>query len=310
VNRKAIESLIKTGAFDRFESRSLLLNNIDSLIAYSQKKQKEQDSGQTDLFGNAIEEIEHISIKLGPEDTVYTKRDSLNWERELLGLYLSDHPLNEFKEILAEQTYKMSNITKADDTKKVTLGGIIMDSRVIQTKNGKNMAFIRVGDEQSEMKFGLCPKTYEETSWMWQIDKVIVAEGTVQGKDRDGNLTDEIKLLVNSAREVTHEEAQNYVPGKKRTLKELKDVKKKIAKKEKAAATKKIYVRLPDTQDVERLQALKEHITSYPGKTDVVLVVGPADKKQAIKVPEKSTDSDESLQQLMSLYGAENVKVQ
>ncbi len=310
VNRKAIESLIKTGAFDRFDSRSLLLNNLDSLIAYSQKKQKEQDSGQTDLFGNAVEEMDHISIKLGPEDTKYTKRDSLNWERELLGLYLSDHPLNEFKVILAEQTYKMSDITKADDTKKVSLGGIIMDVRVIQTKNGKNMAFVRVADEQSEMEFVLFPKTYEETSWLWVIDKIIVAEGIVQGKDRDGNPTDEIKFLVNTAREVTHEEAQNYIPGNKRALKELKEVKKKTTKKEKIKTSKKIYLRLPDTQDTERLQALKEHISSYPGETDVVLVVGPADKKQAIKVPEKSTDSDESLQQLVSLYGPENVKVQ
>ena len=313
VNRKTVESLIKTGGFDRFEARSKLLNNIDTLLAFSQKKQKELESGQTDLFGNAVGEVEQVSIELGPEDTTYTTRDNLAWERELLGLYLSDHPLNAFKQILSEQTYPIKAISKADDDKKVSIGGIIMESRVIQTKTGKTMAFVKVADQDSEIEFILFPKTYEDTSWLWQQDKVIVAEGAVQAKDRDGNPTDEVKFIVNNAREVTHEEAQNYVPGNKRELKKLAEVKpKKSTKKtdQKAQPKKKIYVRLADTQDVDRLQALKEHIKSYPGETDVVLVVGPAQSKQAIRVPEKSTDSEDSLQQLVSLYGSENVKVQ
>jgi DNA polymerase-3 subunit alpha len=102
VNRKTIESLIKTGGFDRYGTRSKLFNNLDTLLAFSQKKQKELESGQTDLFGNAVGEVEQVEIQLGPEDTLYTDRDNLVWERELLGLYLSDHPLNAYKEILKE----------------------------------------------------------------------------------------------------------------------------------------------------------------------------------------------------------------
>jgi DNA polymerase-3 subunit alpha len=314
VNRKTIESLIKTGGFDRFETRSKLLNNIDTLLAFSQKKQKELESGQTDLFGNAVDEVEKVAVQLGPEDTFYTTRDYLIWERELLGLYLSDHPLNAYKEILSEQSYPIKDITKEHDDKKVHIGGIIMESRVIKTKNGKTMAFVKVADQDAEIEFLLFPKTYEETSWLWQQDKIIIADGTIQAKDRDGNPTDEVKFIVNNAREVTHEEAQNYVAGNKRELKKLKEVKPKKSAKDKQALkdgpAKKIYVRMTDTQDAERLLALKAHIKAFPGETDVVLVVGPAESKQAIRIPEKSSDSEESLNELLSLYGAENVKVQ
>jgi len=153
---------------------------------------------------------------------------------------------------------------------------------------------------------------------MWQLDRIIVAEGTVQAKDRDGNPTDEVKFIVNKAREVTHEEALNYVPGNKRELKKLNDIKPKKTAKDKEQAEKlakagskrRIYVRMADTQDVVKLNLLKTHITENPGEIDIVLVIGPADKKQAIKIPNKSNDSPESLDMLASLYGAENVKVQ
>jgi len=318
VNRKTIESLIKTGGFDRYGTRSKLFNNLDILLAFSQKKQKELESGQTDLFGNAVGEVEQVEILLGPEDTLYTDRDNLVWERELLGLYLSDHPLNAYKEILKEQSYPIKDITQKHDDKKATVGGIVMESRVIQTKTGKTMAFVKVADHDGEIEFLLFPKTYEETSWMWQLDRIIVAEGTVQAKDRDGNPTDEVKFIVNKAREVTHEEALNYVPGNKRELKKLNDIKPKKTAKDKEQAEKlakagskrRIYVRMADTQDVVKLNLLKTHITENPGEIDIVLVIGPADKKQAIKIPNKSNDSPESLDMLASLYGAENVKVQ
>lgn len=127
VNRKTIESLIKTGAFDRFGSRSRLPNNIDTLLAYSQKKQKEQDSGQVDFFGDSAEATATVQaeIILGPEDTKHSEQDYLLWERELMGLYLSDHPLGAYEAFLREKTHPIRDITKEDDGKKASVGGII-----------------------------------------------------------------------------------------------------------------------------------------------------------------------------------------
>lgn len=310
VNKKTIESLIKTGAFDRFESRSKLLNNIESLLAYSQKKQKEQDSGQTDFFGAVVEEIAVRSeITLGPEDTFYTQKDYLGWERELMGLYLSAHPLAEYKDLLAEKTHPIAEITSKHEGKKTTIGGIVQTVRVIQTKSGKQMAFVLLSDMSGEIELILFPSTYEETSWLWVTDKVLLIEGKVNALDRDGNITEEVKVNVTTAREVPHEEAVGYTPGKK-IIKKLDELKAGTTSKTQKAPPKarRIYIRLPDTKDTDRLQQLKRHTMQYPGNVEVVLVVGPASAKQAIRIPDKSDDSKECIDLLVSLFGESNVK--
>lgn len=313
VNRKAIESLIRTGAFDRYGTRSNLLNNIDIMLAFSQKKQKEQDSGQTDLFGNAVESEASSKIVFGPDDTVYTTKDYLKWERELMGLYLSAHPLTDYKELLSEQAHPISDVTEKHDGKKAKIGGIVTDVRVIQTKKGQNMAFVRLADSQTDIELILFPRVYDDTSWLWVQDKVLIVEGEVNSKDKDGNQTSEVKINVSTAREVPHEEAVNYTPGKKKTIKKLNELKpKKTIKKEDVntdTPMQRIYVRMPDTKDSSRLQALKEHLNSYPGESEVVLVIGPVDGKQAIKIPERTANNQESLDALLLLFGAENVKV-
>ena len=312
VNRKAIESLIKTGGFDKFASRSTLLNNIDVLLAYSQKKQKELDSGQTDLFGNSAETASASRIILGPEDTLYNSKDYLTWERELMGLYLSAHPLTDYKNLLNEQAHPISEVTASNDGKNAKVGGIVTDIRVIQTKKGQNMAFVKLADLTNEVELILFPKTYEETSWLWVIDKVLIVEGEVNARDKDGNTISEAKINVNNAREIPHEEALNFVSGRTKSIKSLseskpKKSKKSISESENKKTAKRIYLRMKNTEDSDKLKALKKHLTEYPGNSEVVLVVGDSESKQAIKIPEKVQNSKESLEYLFELFGSENV---
>ena len=113
VNRKTMESLIKAGAFDRLADRLQLLDNLDLVLAFASKVAKDLSRGQTDLFGNSIEETVRPSLKLAPVENTYTLKEQLLWERELLGLYLSQHPLKMFKNILDETTVKLSTILLA-----------------------------------------------------------------------------------------------------------------------------------------------------------------------------------------------------
>jgi DNA polymerase-3 subunit alpha len=312
VNRKTIEALIKTGAFDRFGSRSLLLNNIDAMLSFSQKKQRERDSGQVNLFGEASAvETAASEIVLGPEDVQYTEADYLQWERELMGLYLSNHPLKQFETLLAEKAHPLSTITKEHDGKKATVGGIIQAVRVIQTKKGDSMAFVRIADATHELELLLFPSTYEQTAWLWQQDKVVLVEGTVNAKDRDGALTDEVKINVSTAREILAEEAKAYKEsGKKiKDLSEAKARAKAKAPEKKSPVAQRIYIRFDSLDDTAHLLALKQHIDQYKGETEVVLVVGPATQKQAIRIPEKTASTDDSLESLAALFGAENVKL-
>lgn len=311
VNRKTIESLIKTGAFDRFDTRSKLLNNIDVLLSYSQKKQKEKDIGQTDIFGDSNLDQEKTSeINLGIEDDVYTSKDYLGWERELLGLYLSSHPLSDFDTILGDITHPISDLEAKHEGKSARIGGIVSASRVIQTKNGKNMAFVTLADKLGEVELIVFPKTYDETSWLWEIDKVLVVEGKIDCKDKNGDPTEEVKILVSKAREITYDEAKNYTPSSKKSPKSFEEQKPKKNKKTKEIKKpNRIYLRMNDTSDDGKLKALKSHISNNEGDSEIVLVIGPQDNKQAIKIPYKTKADNDSIDKLVDLFGSENVKV-
>ncbi len=314
VNKKTVESLIKAGAFDAFKSRSILLNNIDSLISFSQKTQKEQESGQVDLFGSsedtAVSTVAEIT--LGPEEIAYTQTEFLQWERELMGLYLSAHPLSDFENYLSEKTNPISTVTKRDEGKKATVGGLVTDVRVIQTKKGDSMAFVKIADTTGESELIVFPRVYEQTGWLWEQDKVVLVDATVNAKDREGNLVDEVKFNVSSAREIIRDEATSYKPnGKKK--KDISEVKSKSAKsagnKKSNDSQQKLYVRIPTMQDADRLQALKDFVDNNPGEIDVVIVVGEGEARKAIKIQEKTATSEETISGYIELFGAENIKL-
>ncbi|HSX43467.1 MAG TPA: DNA polymerase III subunit alpha [Candidatus Saccharimonadales bacterium] len=326
-NRKAVESLIKAGAFDRFGDRSVLLHNIDVIMAYGQRLQKERASGQTDLFGNVIDDgtSHKPTLKLDPPPTKLNTRELLGWERELLGLYLSQQPLEAFTTLLAEQTVALNSIQKKEfDGKPVTIGGLVTDMREILTKKGQKMAFVKIEDEFGEVELILFPSTYQTTIGLWERDRVVIVRGKISAKDRDGNLTDEIKILVDDAREVTHEQAAAY-QGTGRKQREIKVVKRKgsalqtavaAAKAERndptivAAKPARVYIRLVKSDDHQLLQSLKMTIDECSGESEVVLVLGPDTAKQAIKLPARMDCAEDNVSRLRELVGSSNVVLQ
>lgn len=317
VNRKNLESLIKAGAFDRFGSRSQLLHNLDSMLAYASRLQKEASSGQTDLFGNLLEDTSHVKPKLALEAAPkeHNLREQLLWERELLGLYLSQHPLSMYEKFLNEQTIQLATLLPEHDGKTVRVGGAINDVREITTKNGKKMAFVRIEDQTAEMELIVFPSSFQQTLGLWERDKVVLVNGKVSAKDRDGNISSEVKIIVDDGREITAEQAQNYQEtGKKvKAPKANKKVKAEIATTKKAEVVKKperLYIRLINSDDQELLLSLKQVIDNHQGDMDVVLVLGPSDAKQVIKLPGGVEKSDELIDAITALVGATNVKVQ
>jgi DNA polymerase-3 subunit alpha len=313
VNRKGLESLIKAGAFDRFADRSKLLHNLDTMLAYAQRLQKQAASGQTDLFGNAIDQtVVKASITLEAPAVVHQSHEQLVWERELLGLYLSQHPLEAYEIFLNEQTVPLSIITPEHDGRSVTVGGAITELREITTKNGQRMAFVKIADLQNETELILFPSIYQQTTGIWQRDRVILVKGKVNAKDRDGNVSTEIKILVDDAREVTPEQASAYQStGKKPTTpKPKKPPAKAVAQQTKATTlTPRVYIRLEKSDNQDMLVSLKETIDAHKGETEVVLVLGAEDSKQIIKLPMRLNAHEDSLSQLGILVGTDNVKL-
>ncbi len=320
VNRKALESLARAGAFDAFDDRSTLLHNMDVIVAYGQRLQKERASGQTDLFGSVVDDVITAKpvLKLDTPAVKHTPRELLIWERELLGLYLSQQPLEAFSALLAEQTIALNTLKPEHDSKQVVVGGVIVESREITTKNGQKMAFVKLEDEHGETEIILFPSTYQQTLGLWERDRIVIVRGKVTAKDREGNIGQEVKILADDAREVTHEQAAAYqATGRKQ--RELK-VGKKQTLAARAAAAKaarneppklaRLYIRLQKSDDHDLLRTLKAIIDANPGDQEVVLVLGTDAAKQAVKLPARITSSADMLQQLAELVGADNIKAQ
>jgi DNA polymerase-3 subunit alpha len=316
VNRKALESLARSGAFDAFDDRSTLLHNMDVILAYGQRLQKEKASGQTDLFGNLVDDAATAkpTLKLLPPEHKHNARELLLWERELLGLYLSQQPLEAFSALLAEKTTPLNVLKPEHDGRAVVIGGSVIEAREITTKNGQKMAFVKVEDEFGDIEAVLFPSAYQQTVGLWERDRIVLIRGKLSTKGRDGNAGDEVKILVDDARELTHEQAAAYqATGRKaRVPKPVKGTKKAKATTSEIPQEKtpRLYVRLLNSENVGLLSELKAIVDRTSGGHEVVLVLGPDHAKQAVKLPARIEADEAVLADLIALVGADNVKLQ
>ncbi|MDB5176133.1 MAG: dnaE [Candidatus Saccharibacteria bacterium] len=319
VNRKALESLIKAGAFDRYGERTTLLHSIDVLLAFASRTQKQASSGQTDLFGmstgdETVFEAPKLELQIPPVQI--DKREQLVWERELLGLYLSQHPLEAFQDFLKEQTTPINSLKSGHDGKNVTIGGAISEIREITTKTGKKMAFVKLEDQTGEIEVILFPNAFQQTIGLWERDRIVLIRGKVNAKDREGNISQDVKVMVDDAREITTQQATQYqATGRKpKVLKPPRIKASMIGPGAKAVAEKtgieRLYIRLANSKDQAKLMSLKQTLDEYQGSTEVVLVLGEATDRQAIKLPAGVDRDSQALDQLRELVGADNIKIQ
>ncbi len=308
VNRKTMESLIKAGAFDAFNDRSTLLFNLDTILGYASRIHKQSASGQVDIFGGKIESSYTPSLELVKPSEQVTPHEQLVWERELLGLYLSQHPLDSYQTYLSEKAVALKELKPEHDGQTVSVGGTIADIREITTKNGQKMAFVKLEDFSGETEIVLFPGAYDKFQHLWLRDKVVLIKGKVNAKDKDGKLTDEPKIMVNDAQEITLDMAKRYKPkGKIPSLKEPVVATAASSKSLSEPLYPKLYIRLASTDDQSTLLSLKQTIDNYQGPTDVVLVLGEAESRQAIKLPHGINPESAGIDQLRLLVGADNL---
>lgn len=315
VNRKTLESLIKAGAFDRFGTRGYLLANLDVLLAFASRLQKQAASGQTDLFGDEIVVQATINLELHDNSSEDNPHEQLQWERELLGLYLSQHPLTAYETILSEKSVPINQLLAEHDNKTATIGGAITDVREITTKKGQKMAFVRIADQGGEIETILFPGVYSETEGIWQQDNIVLVKGKITSKDKQGKSLGEVKLMANEARQIVLAEAQNYhATGKRPKPPKTKagvgqTITSKPVTNEEPSAPSRLYIRLQSSDDEAALRLIKEAIDSHKGETEVVLVLGPEEKRQAIRLPSRMAVHDQGLEKLRAVVGESNVKL-
>ena len=349
-NKKSWEAAIKTGAFDSFgASRSDLLFNLEAIQAYGAKTQKDMSSGQTDLFGLMGDAgvIPEVEIKKAP--TQFPEKEQLLWERDLMGLYLSAHPLDKYDTYFNEQTHPMELITPENNDKVVTIGGIITAVRTILTKKGDKMAFIKMENKSSETEFIVFPSVYAEHGAKLEVDNVVRVQGKINATDKDGNLTSEAKVMAEVVELVSDEVLENYEPtgtrlampakapersfkrsktsaekvsaggeakprrhgggGFRREVPKTIDAPRVIASVPKDPRKEKLYLLVENPEDTETLRNVRRLADINMGFTEVILVLREGETKRPLRMPFRVEVSAELLKKYKELLGENCVKV-
>ena len=195
LNKKSLEALIMTGAMDLFGERGQLLANMESLLEFN-KELARSGGDQVSLFAGMSDAPKAI-LRM-KESSAATKNESLAWEKELLGLYVTGHPLEQFAERFKNAKITIGQIKSMERAPgSMVVAGIIEECKEIFTKkNNDKMAFLRIADLTGSMECVIFPKTYEEFKDFCKVDKLVMIKGEIS--DRNGErsmLIDKIKVL-------------------------------------------------------------------------------------------------------------------
>ncbi len=192
VGKRALECIVKVGAMDNFGNRAALLASLDRVVSISNNHFRAAEAGQMSLFGEATGVVEEITL---PEVNNVDKREMLNWERELIGLYISDHPLTPYQETFRQiVSYFSGQLGEAVHEEKVRVAGLVTNVRPYTTKTNKPMGFVTLEDIQGNFDLVLFPRTWTQYREQMMVGQIVIVEGKV-----DTNSTPP-KILVDTVR--------------------------------------------------------------------------------------------------------------
>ncbi|MBW3538280.1 DNA polymerase III subunit alpha [Candidatus Parcubacteria bacterium] len=306
VNKKVWESLVKCGAMDSFCERGTLLANLDMVTAYASKAQKHALSGQIDIFGTMGSDESLPGLYLEEPAEQLGMPDKLAWEKELLGLYLSRHPLDEYDSYLSDKLTQISEITPEAEGRSVKVGGIVTTVRRITTKKNAAMAFVGLEDKTGTLELVVFPKAYEKSPQLWQPDQVIRVSGKVSTKDREGRATSDIKIMVDDAAIIDYEAARRYQQeadqrGDRESLAGGAPPAKVSLPRPRPSAGH-LVITLGDLSDTALLMQLKEVLCRHAGESEAFIVVS-GEQTKKIRLPFTVKLSPELVERLSQLVG-------
>ena len=143
-----------------------------------------------------------------------TQRQKLAWERELIGIYISEHPLDIYKNILQSKTVDLNELNSLGENLQLSIGGLITTIREISTKNNQKMAFAKLEDFSSEVELIFFPQVFAKYRKILDRDRIYILKGKIADRSKDSINPGEPKFLVSSMEEISDEEALNFKPEK------------------------------------------------------------------------------------------------
>ncbi len=196
LNKKSLESLIKSGAFDSLAERGNLLAVLEGMLDYSREIHKIKSNKQASLFDSVdVEESNLFAIKT-KERLEFSGNEKIIWEKELLGIYISEHPLARHRSFLEKNSTSISTLNLSNAGKKVKIAGIINTIKKFITKSGKPMLFVQLEDLTGKIEALVFPGVLEQNPVVWQEGKIITLSGRLSDKD------DQLKILCDEVEEI------------------------------------------------------------------------------------------------------------
>lgn len=289
LNKRAIESFIKAGAFDSFGgNRSQYMAVYKGVLDGIASARKNNIAGQMDLFALTMGEEENADSGFEdsfPDISEYSQKDKLAMEKEVLSIYVSGHPLGEYENLLRRKVSCSSldimagddeeRATRVVDEQRVKYGGMVTEKTVKYTRNNKVMAFIKVEDMYGVVEVVVFPNTYEKVQDLISEDSIVVVEGRVQTSDgEDGKIIAE-KILPLTTEDIEEENE-----------------------------TRVLFIKVENAQGLKELMPLlKRHAGKVPVR------VRNAETGEMLIAPKSSwiTPSDKLMEELKQMLGSDSV---
>jgi DNA polymerase-3 subunit alpha len=286
LNKRALESMIKAGALDCLGDRGTLLANMDRILSLAQREQRLRDSGQTtmfDLFGESVN-APLPSLELEPAEA--QRAEMLAWEKEMLGVYVSEHPFAGAAAALSQHVTVVCNeVTLELAGREVVLAGMVAGTRNLLTREGKTFCAATIEDLSGSVEVTVWPDLYDQTRDLWNEGNILILLTRIRERGErlqisaqqvavyqaGGPASEPFAIPEWIRRERTNGPASSHTPSKR-------------SAPAAAAPSRRLFIAIRETHDEEedrsRLAELMTALVDFPGSDEVRLVVRTRDDQQ------------------------------
>ncbi|MEZ4523734.1 MAG: DNA polymerase III subunit alpha [Thermomicrobiales bacterium] len=259
LNKRVLESLIKSGACDAFGDRASMLSSLDRIIAAAQQEQKASERGQIGLFGEMVDGPE-IAIGLDEDVVAIPKKTLLGWEKEHVGIYLTENPLNDIQKLARRRGLTFESVSDLDGEsvgQNTRLLCLVTAVRRIVTRTNRSMAIMTVEDLGGSIECVVFPSTFDRVSEHLFEDRAVLIKGKVDERN------DSIQIVVDEIETITDDEQPDVALT--------------------PPESKRVVVRLEDVS-WSRLQRLSTLISTFHGDDEIILIFELGSETKALKV--------------------------
>lgn len=278
LNKKSWEALVKAGALDKFGERGQLLASTENVLDFIRENFKQDNVGQSSLFGASMQ---IGKLKLKTDFVEATTEEKLGWEKEHLGLFVSAHPLDAYRDVL-QGFSPLGSLAEAGDGRAVTVGGIIAKYKRTLTKKNDPMAFFTLQDLTGSQEVLVFPKIMLQALPFLDLDRVVQVKGRISDKDGE--------------RKIIAEEVSDIISDELYTL--------TIAEMQKS---KQVVIHMQNISDTDSLNKIKDLLVANPGNAQVYLNVGSNGNGKIIKTQSQVRISELLLKELKRVAGVTGI---